>query len=40
MERDAFVRQIDEHKRQEEEERLIDEHKKLHLRAHADTIRA
>jgi len=40
LERDSFLRVIEEHKRAEEEERLIDEQKKMHLRNHADTIRS
>ena len=39
LERDSFLRVIEEHKRAEEEERLIDEQKKAHLRNHAQTIR-
>ena len=39
LERDSFLKVIEEHKRAEEEERLIDEQKKMHLRNHADTIR-
>ena len=40
LERDAFVRVIEEHKRAESEERKIDAEKKMHLRNHADTIRS
>lgn len=39
LERDSFLKVIEEHKRAEEEERLIDDQKKMHLRNHADTIR-
>ena len=40
LERDAFVRVIEEHKRAESEERKIDQEKKMHLKNHAHTIRA
>jgi len=40
LERDSFLKVIEEHKRAEEEERVIDEQKKMHLRNHATTIRA
>lgn len=40
LERDSFLKVIEEHKRAEEEERIIDEQKKMHLKNHATTIRA
>lgn len=40
LERDSFLRVIDEQKRSEQQERIIEDEKKYHLRNHATTIRA
>lgn len=40
LERDSFLRVIEEQKRSEEQERIIEDEKKHHLRNHATTIRA
>jgi hypothetical protein len=40
LERDSFLRVIEEQQRAEQQERVIEDEKKMHLRNHATTIRA
>lgn len=40
LERDSFLRVIEEQQRAEQQERIIEDEKKMHLRNHATTIRA
>ena len=40
LERDSFLRVIDEQKRSEQQEKVLEDEKKHHLRNHATTIRA
>ena len=40
LERDSFLRVIQEQQRAEQQEHIIEDEKKMHLRNHATTIRA
>lgn len=40
LERDSFLRVIEEQQRAEQQERIIEDEKKMHLRNHATTIRS